>query len=262
MRTLTRTVGRKSMGGEPLPSCFSIFEKLQIVFRRSELTMIAAEPGTGKSMLALAIALKTGVPTLYFAADTSAHTMAMRLASMVSGKPQSETEHLLETDPGWTRAVLPAGEHIKWAFDSDPSIEGIVLECKAFEELWGTPPHMIIVDNISDIAGEGGEEYATLKAINKELKILAREKNAAIIALHHTSESVPGTPCQPRSAILGKIAQVPAMILTLGVDGTHLASAVVKNRYGKADKNGANVMAWLDFFPEFCYVNDINEVPQ
>ena len=230
MRTLTRTVGRKSMGGEPLPSCFFVFEKLQIVFRRSELTMIAAEPGTGKSMLALAIALKTGVPTLYFAADTSAHTMAMRLASMVSGKPQSESEHLLETDPGWTKQVLSKGKHIQWSLDSSPSLEDIVLETKAFEELWGCAPHMIVVDNISDVAGEGGEEYATLKAITKELKILAREKNSAIIVLHHTSESVPGKPCQPRSSILGKISQIPAMILTLGVNGSHLASAVVKNR--------------------------------
>lgn len=260
MRTLARTVGRKSMGGEPLPSCFSIYEKMQIVFRRSELTMIAGTPGTGKSMLALALALKTGVPTLYFAADTSAHTMAMRLASMVSGKPQSEVEHLLETDPGWTREVLSRGRHIQWDFDSSPSLEDIVLETRAFEELWGIAPHMIVVDNISDIAGEGGEEYATLKAVNKELKILAREKNSAVIVLHHTSESVPGTPCQPRSSILGKIAQIPAMILTLGVNGTHLASAVVKNRYGKADDSGTNVMAWLDFYPAFCYVSDINEV--
>lgn len=257
MRTLSRTVGRDSIGGEPLPSCFKKFEELKIIIRRSELTMFAGVPGVGKSMLALALALKTGVPTLYFSADTNAHTMAMRLASMISGKSQTETEHLLETDPGWTKLTLDRGKHIQWCFDSSPSLSEIADEVKAFVELWGCPPSMIVVDNLMDIATEGGEEYATMKAITKELKILARDTNSAVIVLHHTSESVPGSPCQPRSALLGKIAQVPALILTLGVNANQLASAVVKNRYGKADALGVGVMAWLDFYPDFCYLNDV-----
>jgi len=86
MRTLVRSVGRASIGGEPLPSCFKSFESSKIVMRRSEVSMFAGAPGVGKSTLALALALKTNVPTLYISADTNAHTMAMRLASMISGK--------------------------------------------------------------------------------------------------------------------------------------------------------------------------------
>ena len=85
MRTLVRSVGRASIGGEPLPSCFKSFESSKIVMRRSEVSMFAGAPGVGKSTLALALALKTNVPTLYISADTNAHTMAMRLASMISG---------------------------------------------------------------------------------------------------------------------------------------------------------------------------------
>ena len=90
MRTLVRSVGRASIGGEPLPSCFKSFEASKIIIRRAEVSMFAGAPGAGKSTLALAIALKTNVPTLYISADTNAHTMAMRLASMISGKNQSE----------------------------------------------------------------------------------------------------------------------------------------------------------------------------
>lgn len=259
MRTLSRSVGRASMGGEPLPSCFKSFEEKQIVIRRSELSMFAGVPGVGKSMLTLAYALKTGVPTLYFSADTNAHTMAMRLASMVSGKAQSEVEHLIEVDAGWTKLTLARGSHIVWSFDSSPSLNDIAEEVKAFEELWGIPPVLIVIDNMMDIATDGGDEYASMKAITKELKYLARLTNAAIVVLHHTSEAIPGTPCQPRSAILGKVAQVPALILTLGAEGTGLACAVVKNRYGKADAQGVNVMTWLSFFPEYCYVADLPE---
>ena len=257
MQTLARTVTRASMGGEPLPSCFTDFDKMKIIVSRSELTMIAGTPGIGKSMLALALALKTGVPTLYFSADTNAHTMAMRLASMASGKSQSEVEHLLETDIGWTKLILAKGSHVVWSFESSPSLGDIAQEVKAFEELWGIPPSLIVVDNMMDIAGEGGDEYATMKAITKELKILARDTNSAVIVLHHTSEAVPGSPCQPRSSILGKISQIPALILTLGVNGTQLAVAVVKNRYGKADAQGNDVMAWLSFYPEFCYLSNL-----
>ncbi len=93
MRTLVRSVGRPSIGGEPLPSCFKAFESNKIVLRRSEVSMFAAAPGVGKSTLALALALKMKVPTLYISADTNAHTMAMRLASMISGKNQGDVEH-------------------------------------------------------------------------------------------------------------------------------------------------------------------------
>lgn len=259
MRTLARSVGRAIMGGEPLPSCFKIFEEKQIIIRRSELTMIAGTPGVGKSMLALAYALKTNVPTLYFSADTNAHTMAMRLASMVSGKSQSEAEHLLEVDIGWTKLTLAKGSHIVWSFDSSPSLKDVAEEVKAFEELWGIPPVLIVIDNMMDIATDGGDEYASMKAITKELKYLARVTNSAIVVLHHTSEAVAGYPCQPRSSILGKVAQVPALILTLGAEGTNLACAVVKNRYGKADANGLDVMAWLSFHPAYCFVSDLPE---
>ena len=258
MRTLVRSVGRTSLGGEPLPTCFKAFEANQIVIRRAEVSMFAAAPGAGKSTLALALALKMKVPTLYISADTNAHTMAMRLASMISGKSQTDVEHLLKSDVGWTQAVLAKSSHIVWSFDSSPTLQDIDEEVQAFEELWGCPPTCIIVDNLMDVATDGGEEFASMRAIMKELKYLARATNAAVIVLHHTSEAVAGTPCQPRSAIQGKVAQLPALICTLGVVGTSMCVAPVKNRYGRADANGT-LMTWVAFNPEYMFVEDIPE---
>lgn len=247
------------MGGEPLPTVYKSFDSNQIVIRRAEVALVAAAPGAGKSMLALALALKTNVPTLYISADTNAHTMAMRLASMISGKSQSETETKLGIDTGWTRAVLAKGSHIVWSFESSPTLEDISEEVKAFEELWGCPPTMIVVDNLMDVATDGGEEFSSMRAIMKEFKYLARETNAAVVVLHHTSEGVIGTPCQPRSAIQGKVSQLPALILTLGTVGNSMAVSVVKNRYGKADANGTGVISWLGWAPEYCYIADLPE---
>jgi len=258
MRTLVRSVGRTSIGGEPLPSCFKAFEASKIIVRRSEVSMFAGAPGVGKSTLALALALKTNVPTLYISADTNAHTMAMRLASMISGKNQTDVERKLNTDVGWTKAVLQKGNHIIWCFESSPSLQDISEEVEAFEELWGCPPTLIVLDNLMDVATDGGEEFASMRAIMKELKYLARATNSAVIVLHHTSEAVVGNPCQPRAAIQGKVSQLPALICTLGVVGTSLGVASVKNRYGRADAGGT-LMTWLAFNPEYMYVEDIPE---
>ena len=55
MRTLVRSVGRPSIGGEPLPSCFKAFEANKIIIRRSEVSMFAAAPGVGKSTLCASV---------------------------------------------------------------------------------------------------------------------------------------------------------------------------------------------------------------
>jgi predicted ATP-dependent serine protease len=222
--------------------------------------MIAGTPGAGKSTLALAIALRAKVPTLYISADTNAHTMAMRLLSMITGYTQSEAERaLLEDVEGSRKIINDSAGHIFWSFESAPTLSDLDQEVSAFEELWGCSPTLIVVDNLMDIANDGGEEFASMRATMKELKYLARDTNAAVLVLHHTKESYPGEPCQPRSALQGMVAQLPALILTVGTDAPgFIAVAPVKNRYGKADQTG-KMSYWLQFNPEVMDVSDIPE---
>ena len=260
MRTLARAVGSKDIGGEPLPTVVKTLDVNKVVIRRSEVSMIAGTPGAGKSTLALAIALRTKVPTLYISADTNAHTMAMRLLSMITGLPQSEAERALQDDVEGSRKIInDSSGHIFWSFESAPSLTDLDQEVEAFEELWGCSPTLIVVDNLIDIANDGGEEFASMRSTMKELKYLARDTNAALVVLHHTKESYPGEPCQPRSALQGMVAQLPALILTVGTDSPgYIAVAPVKNRYGKADQTG-KVAYWLQFNPEIMDVSDIPE---
>jgi len=258
MKTLRRSIGKPEVGGEPLAPPFQAFQREGMILRRAEVTVIAGTPGAGKSSIALHIAARLKQPTLYFSADTNAHTMAMRLASMISGKNQTDVEGMLHSDVGWTKATLSKSSHIVWSFESAPTLQDIDEEVQAFEELWGCSPTLIIVDNLMDVATDGGEEFASMRAIMKELKYLARATNSAVVVLHHTSEAVLGTPCQPRSAIQGKVAQLPALICTLGVVGTSMGVAPVKNRYGRADAGGG-LMTWIAFNPEYMFVDDIPE---
>jgi predicted ATP-dependent serine protease len=260
MRTLARAVGSIDIGGEPLPSVFRTFDANKVVIRRSEISMIAGTPGAGKSTLALAIALRAKVPTLYISADTNAHTMAMRLLSMIINKPQSEAEMLLVDDVEGSRKVINnSSGHIFWSFESAPTLSDLDQEVEAFEELWGCAPTLIVIDNLMDISNDGGEEFAAMRSTIKELKYLARDTNAAVLLLHHTKESYVGSPCQPRSALQGMVAQLPALICTVGSDAPgFIAVAPVKNRYGKADPSGATAF-WLQFNPEMMDVSDIPE---
>jgi len=260
MRTLARAVGSVDIGGEPLPSVFRTFDANKVVIRRSEISMIAGTPGAGKSTLALAIALRAKVPTLYISADTNAHTMAMRLLSMIINKPQSEAEMLLVEDVEGSRKVInDSSGHIFWSFESAPTLSDLDQEVEAFEELWGCAPTLIVIDNLMDISNDGGEEFAAMRSTIKELKYLARDTNAAVLLLHHTKESYVGSPCQPRSALQGMVAQLPALICTVGSDAPgFIAVAPVKNRYGKADPSGATAF-WLQFNPEMMDVSDIPE---
>jgi len=260
MRTLARAVGSVDIGGEPLPSVFRTFDANKVVIRRSEISMIAGTPGAGKSTLALAIALRAKVPTLYISADTNAHTMAMRLLSMIINKPQSEAEMLLVDDVENSRKVINnSSGHIFWSFESAPTLSDLDQEVEAFEELWGCAPTLIVIDNLMDIANDGGEEFAAMRSTIKELKYLARDTNAAVLLLHHTKESYVGNPCQPRSALQGMVAQLPALICTVGSNAPgFIAVAPVKNRYGKADPTGDTAF-WLQFNPEIMDVSDIPE---
>jgi replicative DNA helicase len=134
MKTLSRSVGRPDIGGEPLPPVFRTFDNNQIILRRAEVSMIAGTPGAGKSTLALALALRARIPTLYLSADTNAHTMAMRLYSMITGVSQSEAEKVISEDPVGARERLALASHIYWSFDSNPSLGDIDDEVTAVED--------------------------------------------------------------------------------------------------------------------------------
>ena len=262
MKTLRRSVRKTDVGGEPLPAPFQAFARAGIVLRRAEVTVIAGTPGAGKSSVALHIAARLKQPTLYFSADTNAHTMAMRLISMTGKMTQQAAEDLMKNNPDTAEAILSENNHLFWSFESSPTLKDLDEEVSAFETIWGRSPTLIVVDNLMDVALDGAEEFAAMRQIMKELKYLARDTNAAVLVLHHTQEGSQGYPCQPRSALQGKVAQVPAMVLTVGQQmlptglDMYLCIAPVKNRYGKADQTG-NTYIQLSFDPESMYLEDI-----
>ena len=221
----------------PLPDVWTGLRDQNIKFRRGQVCMVAAAPNAGKSMFALIYATKAQVPTLFFSADTDTTTVMMRAAAHASGHNQTAVEGNLSTDKSYYDKYFGKLDHIKWVFDSSPSLDDIEMEIKAYVELYGIAPELIVIDNLMNVAAETDNEWAGLRAIMMELHDMARKTEACVLVLHHVSEqSEYGNPKNPpaRRAIHGKVSQLPALILTLGYDpGTaELKIAAVKNRFG------------------------------
>ena len=178
----------------------------------------------------------------------------LRTAAAVSGHTQLTVEQNLERNPHYYDKDMVKADHIQWVFDSSPSLDDIELEVKAYLELYGEMPHLIVVDNLMNVVSETDNEWAGLRAIMAELHDMARKTEACVMVLHHVSEaSEYGSPEMPppRRAIHGKVSQLPAMICTLGYDPTNgtLRVAAVKNRFGRHTANGDQ---WASFAVNFA----------
>jgi hypothetical protein len=207
--------------------------------------MVAAAPNAGKSMFALIYAVKANVPTLFFSADTDTATVMMRAASHLSGHEQLLVESNLLSNRHYYDKYLSEMESIQFVFDSSPSLDDIELEIKAYVELFGIPPELIVVDNLMNVVSESDNEWAGLRAIMVEFHDMARKTEACVLVLHHVSEQTEyGKTTEPpaRRAIHGKVSQLPALIITLGFDpyNSILKVAAVKNRFGPHTADGSD----------------------
>jgi hypothetical protein len=222
--------------------------------------MVAAAPNAGKSMFALIYAIKAQVPTLFFSADTDTATVMIRTAAHLSGHSQVTVENNINKNQRYYDPYLAKASHIQWVFDSSPSLDDIEMEIKAYVELYGVMPELIIIDNLMNVAAETDNEWAGLRAIMMELHDMARKTEACVLVLHHVSEqSEYGSPMMPppRRAIHGKVSQLPSLMLTLGYDPTQglLRVASVKNRFGP---HFADASQWASLFVNFgsCQIGD------
>ena len=237
MLDLSRAWGSVLTRATPLPDVWAGLAAEQIKFRRGQVCMVAAAPNAGKSMFALVYAIKAKVPTLFFSADTDTTTVMMRAAAHVSGHSQVSVEGNLAKDSHYYDSRFEKLSHIKWVFDSSPSIDDLELEIRAYVELYGQAPELIVIDNLMNVTAETDNEWAGLRAIMMELHDMARKTEACVLVLHHVSEqSEYGSPTNPphRRAIHGKVSQLPSLILTLGYEPGQatLKVAAVKNRFG------------------------------
>jgi len=248
-----------------LPDLFPSFVQEGIRFRRGQMTMIAGAPNAGKSLIALWMAVQMKVPTLYISADTDGYTTAIRAAAMITGHRTDTVEEAFSSGAGqdFYGSELETVLHLQFDFAPSPTLDEIDLAIRAYGEAYGEYPHMIIVDNAMNVVSMAGDDWSGLREIAKAMHHIARETEAAVVLLHHTSEAE-GKPDLPpsRKSIQGKIAQLPEMILTVALvpHSGEFRVACVKNRFAKHSATGDNYLTlWADASRMTIY-SDIREM--
>lgn len=202
--------------------------------------MVTGLPKAGKTNFLMWLAAELALPTLYFSADSSPFTASTRLAAWATG-------HTVDVvgvgmgGPGadyYSQALT--GLPLHWCFDSSPSTEDLVDELDAYVEAYDAFPEIIVVDNLMNV--QASEEYAGQLFVMKELHSLARLTGATVFVLHHCSESgiKDTTIPPPRSAIQGKVSQLPELIFTVALEPTsrQFRIACVGNRSGPQFPDG------------------------
>lgn len=222
------------------------------LIRRGQLTLVAAGPGTGKSAFVQAITQRgddrgNKNPTFYFSADSSPWDLFTRAAAIETGRTIDDIEHELEMDgpARLNKVVDSATKHVMTDFRSDPDDLHVTRQLEAYADLYGQYPEVIVMDNLKNLElGNGDDEFRALEDASVFLHDIAKDTNAAVIALHHVTGALEDGFSQiPLSGVRGKVSKTPSLVLTLwkrqmAAGGMLLNASVVKARGGKADASG------------------------
>jgi hypothetical protein len=219
--------------------------------------MLAGIPGSNKTQITLNAVANMAVPTLMFSTDSSLETVRARLLSIATGEKTEATESWAYGQPERAEQALQRFDFLAMDFRPDPDLDHIWLSAYAFHEREGIWPSQIVVDIASDIGHDTGDEWGSLRDLMRQSKVLARDTNAHVLLVHHASDSDrTKKPCPRRSDIHGKIAAIPELILTCGLDiQGRLNVACVKNRHAKASADADDYFP-MELHAERAFVGD------
>jgi replicative DNA helicase len=261
---LTQSQNVRGDAGTPLPTAFEAFDTIGFQFVRGQLALISAGPGTGKSAFVLTVALRTGLPTLYFSADSDAFTQLTRSIAITNDWTLDDAKDAVRSDD-LSRVRSLNDTKVFFSFDASPTLDEIEAQIAAWQEAFEDYPAIIIVDNVTNVvtSADDDDPFSGLEALMDYLHDMARQTGACVIALHHVTGSYNNAEVPiPLDGVKGQITRVPEMVLTLhrrqaqvDFQTDTMCVSVVKNRNGKSDPSG-KTFAELEFIGERMLIRD------
>ena len=231
MLSIAQAAARRGSAGQPLPNMYSPLRARDIEVCKGQLSLIVGPPGAGKSLLANNLVVRMGVPSLVFILDADQLSAAARFGSIITNDPFAQVKANIDS---YTDALssLRDTQVVFHAMDMDD----IRMQVDAYEQRYGLPPDLLVVDNLGNMTSTMDNEWSLLKALCLELDLLARETQCAVLACAHVTDLEDTKPAG-RTKILGKISQYPRIILSVGFDPMSLEYNVapVKNSSGQSD---------------------------
>jgi replicative DNA helicase len=182
-----------------VPTGFKLLDRVLGGLQKSDLIILAARPGVGKTSLAVSIAQnaarKYGKRVALFSLEMSNEQLVQRMLAAETGI-DSQRLRLgdIHGEDEWHRLMEAAGAlsetHI--FIDDTPAVTAMELRTKARRLYAEHDLDMIVVDYLQLMSGGGRNENRVqeISNISRGLKGLARELNLPVLALSQLSRAV------------------------------------------------------------------------
>ncbi len=178
-----------------VPTGYDEVDKKLHGLQRSNLVILAARPGMGKTSLALGlaknVAMTTGKPVVFFSMEMGALELTKRLLAMEAGVDATRlwTANLTETDWGKISHAVGRLAEAQLHIDDNPHCTVMEMRAKARRlRARHGDLGLVIVDYIqlmtpSSTGRRSENRQVEVSEISRGLKILARELECPVIAL-------------------------------------------------------------------------------
>lgn len=166
-----------------VPTGFKDLDKITGGLSPSELVVVAARPGMGKSALALTIAsnvaFRQSLPVLYYSLEMPEESLAKRIL-VSEAKSRTDTKKINSVRiPGYYRLL----------YKPSITLDALRLSIKEEKAKLGDVP-LVVVDHLGLIKTSAKSSYEATKLISHELKSLAGEFSTCVLALAQLSRKV------------------------------------------------------------------------
>ena len=163
----------------------------------SDLILLAARPGMGKTSFALNVLLQvgkfSGKTAVFFSLEMSREQLAMRLISNEAFVDNKKLVTGRLTDEDWDKVALAAAAlgRAKILIDDNPSLSvaDMNAKCRRVEDLG-----LVVIDYLQLMQSAGGKQrysnenrQQVVSDISRALKIMAKELNVPVVCLSQLS---------------------------------------------------------------------------
>ncbi len=189
---------KKGLSG--IPSGFDRIDKLTSGWQPSDLVIIAARPGMGKTAFVLSmarnIAVNSNIPVAFFSLEMSSIQLITRLISSETGLSSEKlrTGKLEKHEWEQLNVKIKGLEKAPLFIDDTPSLSIFDLRAKARRLASQHSIKMIVVDYLQLMTSGGnnktGNREQEISTISRNLKALAKELDLPVIALSQLSRAV------------------------------------------------------------------------
>lgn len=190
----------KEDGLTGVPTGFTDYDRLTSGLQRSDLIIIAARPGMGKTALTLSLARNAAStfkrPVAFFSLEMSALQLAQRIIAMEAEISGMKMRNGQLEDYEWEQlnAALERISEVPIFIDDTPGINVFELRAKCRRLKMQHDIDLIVIDYLQLMSGGGdnqrGNREQEVSAISRALKGLAKELNVPVIALSQLSRAV------------------------------------------------------------------------